>query len=282
MLELQHEQQKILRLLGRIQFGSIDLIHELTAAKRSRRSTYFLLHEIENTTRLITHKVFYIGRKQVLGSAYALTRAGAEYVAALESWDEGDVYFPQGGIGFEFPDYHHRLACARFAAHFWQWAESTEDVAVSRCSGYWKKTDGTRYPSNRVEVKGLERPIIPDWLLRFAHGEKLRLAAVEIDRTTGRTRLVERLRYYATAIDTQAISKRFNHPHAPLVLLVTETTERMAQLMADVHAGKAGTNFATDFRMNFHFSTLPDIAARGFAGAFFMLDGQPSPLFAQA
>lgn len=281
MHNLQHEQQKILRLLGRVQFASIDLIHKLTATERKHRSTYYLLHEIENKTGLITHKVFYTKNKQALGTTYALTKSGAAYVAELEGWDIDDVYYPQGGIGFEFQDHFHREACALFAAHFWQWAETTDDVAISRWSGYWKKSDGTRYPSNRVEVKGLERPIVPDWLLRFSHGEKNRLIAVEIDRTTGRARLLERVQQYAQAIDTQAIAKRFSHPRAPFVILVTETADRMAQLVEDIQAGKAGRTFTRDYLANFHVSTLPDISARGFAAAFSMLDGSASPLFAR-
>lgn len=280
MPHIQHEQLKILRLLARIQFGSMDLLHKLTGASRKPRSTYHLLHEIENQLGFITHKVFYTRKKQALGTTYALTRSGAQYVADLEGWRLGDVYYPQGGIGFDFDDHFHREACALFAAKFWEWAETTEDVAVSRCVGYWKK-EASQYAANRVLVPGLEYPIIPDWLLRFEHGEKSRLVAVEVDRTTGRQRLLDRVQYYAKAIDTQAISKRFDHPRAPFVLLVTETAERMAQLVADIHAGKAGINFATDFLGNFHLSTVPDLEARGAAGGFYRLDGSPSPLFAR-
>lgn len=278
MPHIQHEQQKVLRLLGRIQFASIDLLHKLTGTNRDLRSTYYLLHRIENKTGFITHKVFYTRRKQALGTTYALTKAGAQYVAELEGWDERQVYYPHGGIGFEFADHFHREACALFAAKFWEWAESTEDVAVSHSCGYWKK-NASRYAANRILVPGLEDPIIPDWLLRFDHGEKVRLAAVEIDRTTGRTRLLERVRYYAKAIDTQAISHHFSHSRAPFILLITETAERMTQLIEDIRAGKAGETFASDFVGNFHLSTLPDIEARGVAAGFFRLDGSPSPLF---
>jgi hypothetical protein len=279
MIALQNEQQKILRLLGRVQFASIDLIHKMTATERKPRSTYYLLHEIENKTGLITHKVFYTKNKQALGTSYALTSSGAAYVAELEGWDIDSVYFPQGGIGYEFQDHFHREACALFLAYFWRWIEAAPDTAVSRWSAYWKKADGSRYPTNRVEVKGLERPIIPDWVLRFQHGEKGRLVAVEIDRTTGRARLLERVQQYAQAIDTQAISDRFNHPRAPFVLLVTETNERMAQLVEDIQAGKAGRTFIQDYFANFHLSTLPELEKHGLAGAFSMLDGSCSPLF---
>ncbi len=203
MPHIQHEQQKVLRLLGRIQFASIDLLHKLTGTNRDLRSTYYLLHRIENKTGFITHKVFYTRCKQALGTTYALTKAGAQHVAELEGWDERQVYYPHGGIGFEFADHFHREACALFAAKFWEWAESTEDVAVSHSCGYWKK-NASRYAANRILVPGLEDPIIPDWLLRFDHGEKVRLAAVEIDRTTGRTRLLER-------VSPGSLSRPFRH-----------------------------------------------------------------------
>lgn len=279
MPSLQPEQLKILRLLARTQFASLDLLHKLTGSQRKPRSTYHLLHEIEHGLGLICHKVFYTRNKQALGTTYALTKAGAAYVAELEAWPPGAVYYPQGGISFAFADHFHREACAWFAAKFWEWADSTEDIAVSHCVGYWRK-DGSQFAVNRVVVPGLDYPIIPDWVLRFEHGCKSRLVAVEIDRTTGRTRLLDRVRHYAQAIDTQAISQRFGHPRAPFVLLVTESPQRMAQLLEDIHAGKAGASFVKDFLGNFQVSTLPDIAARGVAAGFFRLDGTPSPLFA--
>ena len=279
MPHLQHEQLKILRLLARIQFGSTKLIHHLTGANRKERSTYHLLHEIENGFGYLTHKVFYAKNKAALGTAYALTRAGAHYLAELEGWDERLLYYPQDGIGFEFIEHFHRESCALFAARSWEWAEQAEDLAVSHAIGYWKK-EGSKYAVNRVVVPGLEEPIIPDWVLKFSHGEKARLLAVEVDRTTGRNRLREKLEHYARGIDTQTISRRFAHPHAPFVLIVTETVERMAQLVEDVRAGRAGKNFAADFLGNFHLATIPDIEARGMAGAFFRFDGSPSPLFA--
>jgi hypothetical protein len=45
------------------------------------RSTYHLLHRIEHRLGFVTHKVFYTRRKQALGTTYALTQAGAAYVA---------------------------------------------------------------------------------------------------------------------------------------------------------------------------------------------------------
>lgn len=279
MPHVQHEQLKILRLLARTQFASLDLVHKLTGANRKGRSTDHLLHEIENMLGFITHKVFYTKKKQALGTTYALTKTGMAYLAELEGWDERMLYYPEDGIGFEFADHFHRESCALFAARFWQWAEQAEDLAISHAIGYWKK-EGSKYPANRVVVPGLEDPVIPDWVFKYDHGEKSRLLAVEVDRTTGRTRLRKKLEHYARGIDTQVIARRFAHPHAPCVLVITETAERMAQLVEDVRAGRAGPSFATDFLANFHLATIPDIEQRGLAGAFFRFDGSPSPLFA--
>jgi hypothetical protein len=216
-----------------------------------------------------------------LGEFFALTEKGAETIAETLNIAPETVFFPLGGIQskspFQFP---HRAMLIQLFSMFLGHEKSSEGrfkvldlVPEYRYIG--SNRLGTGRKATRVTVEG--ESIIPDGIIRFSAGEKIRLATVEFHRETDTKRIIEQLRKHALATDKKCFSEMFNHPHSNYVLSVYEDPQKLKNVQERIKAGEF-PNFEK-YALGYHFASLDNILNFGIDKAFFGINGEESKIW---
>jgi len=264
-------------LLARVNFLNSKNFHALAGRYEKPDGAYAALKAIQYDTGFLgSHTVRFEGKAQ--GAVFYLTPDGAEAAAELVKHECPPVFRPDKDFKLGHVDYLHRMKCAHVAARFWQWVDASPEVEPSLWRGYWRK-DSRRVPLNSVHPEGCEKPIVPDWVIRYDHGEHPVLLSLEVERTTGCAAMKKRLRHYSAALEQGLIQATAGHESAPIVALISDEPGTLRKLVTDVQAGELGRNFLDLYRGNFILASSEDIEAKGWAGAFYTLDGRRCALF---
>ena len=224
------------------------------------------------------------GRK--IGEFYALSEKGAEIIAETLHMEPETVFFPHGGVQAKSPfQYPHRAALIKLLAAFIGHEKSTENEQFAimdllpeyRYVGANRNGTGHKITSVSINDNGTLKSVIPDAIVRFRAGEVVRVAAVELHRTTSTAEIVEQLRKHTLAIEQRCFSDMFNQIPANHVLSVYEDTAKLANVIEALRAGKIES--FDRFAAGFHFAALDDVFSVGLKNAFFKINKQKSEIF---
>lgn len=269
--------EEVLLLLARVHFANAQVFFAVSGRYARPKGAYEALLAVARGTGFLASVTPRFDGK-ALGAVFFLTPRGAEAAAELAKHECPPVFRPDKDFSLGHVDYLHRMKCAHVAARFWQWVDSVPEVEPALWRGYWQKGPD-RVPLNSVRPEGLERPIVPDWLLRYEHGGDFVLLAVEVERTTGLAAMKRRLRGYALALEQRLIQATAGHAHAPVVAIVSEEPETLRKLVLEVRGGGLGAGFLETYRGNFVLASAGDLDGNGWGSAFYTLDGRPCALF---
>jgi hypothetical protein len=223
------------------------------------------------------------GRK--LGTLYALTKEGADVLAEAFGIERESVFVPRGGIHATSPfQYPHRAECIELLACFLGHEKASGgDFEVLEIHPYFRQEGANRLGTGKavttVQVQGnFKSPtLVPDAIIRFRVGDIVRLAAVELHRSTDTLAIIEQLRKHAAAIDAGLFSRAFDHPHANHVLSVHSDAAKLRNVRLRIQGGEF-ENFAR-YEAGYHFAAFADVIERGIEGEFWGLDGTKRKIF---
>lgn len=211
-----------------------------------------------------------------LGTLYALTKKGAELLQESELMD-GDIYYYKEGIRANSPTQTiHRIQLIHINAMLLK-METQGKLTVLDIIPYFQKQGaivlGTSKASATVTTS--QGDIIPDSLVRVQIGEKVRTVAIELHRTTQTTRILEQLNKHTEAIEDGLFSAFFGGSHASFVCSVHEQVNTLKNTIERIRE----IDDFQRYNKGFHFTSLDDLFAKGFEGAFYHANTEKSKLF---
>lgn len=211
-----------------------------------------------------------------LGTLYALTKKGAELLQESELMDK-DIYYYKEGIRANSPTQTiHRIQLIHINAMLLK-METQGKLNVLDIIPYFQKQGaivlGTSKASATVTTS--QGDIIPDSLVRVRIGEKVRTVAIELHRTTQTTRILEQLNKHMEAIEDGLFSAFFGGSHTSFVCSVHEQVNTLKNTIERI----GEINDFQRYNKGFHFTSLDDLFAKGFEGAFYHANTEKSKLF---
>jgi hypothetical protein len=222
-----------------------------------------------------------------LGTLYALKPAGAQALAEATGMDENEIFVPAGGIRATSPfQYPHRAEFIELMACFLGYEKASGgQFEVLELHPYFRQEGANRLGTGKavttVTVKGsFKSPIlVPDGIMRFRVGDTVRLAAIELHRTTDTLAIIEQLRKHAAAIEDGLYQKAFHHKGANHVLSIHRDAARLKNVCDRIR----GVEFVGFYRYEagYHFATFDDVITQGVGGVFWGLSGVRRTLFTQ-
>jgi hypothetical protein len=212
-----------------------------------------------------------------LGTLYALTKKGARLLEESELM-QGEIYYYKEGIRANSPTQTiHRIQLIHITAMLLQ-MEKRGKLKVLQIIPYFQKQGAIVLGTSRATatVTTSKGDIIPDALVRLEIGGKLRTVAIELHRTTQTTRVLEQLGRHTEAIENGLFSELFGDSGVSFVCSIHEQVNTLKNTVERIREIQDFERYSKGF----HFTSLDDLFASGFDGAFYHANAERSKLFA--
>lgn len=217
------------------------------------------------------------GRK--IGTLFALTKSGAEVLSEMIELPKNGIYFYKEGIRAKSPfGFTHRALLIEVIAEFFR-LEKQGKIEILDLIPEFQKEGASRLGTSKATSKvAVENGfVVPDALIRLRIGEKVRVIALELHRTTSTTHINEQLVKHAEAMKKGLFSEYFEEDSTSFLCSIHARETTLKNTIKLIREGKF-PNFDT-YSNGYHFTTVSDIRENGITNAFFHANGEKSRLF---
>ena len=265
----------ILEALALYQYLNASLVETLgIATKRTARDKLF--PQLLGRGLVACRKFGFVHGRGSIEHVYALTAAGAGWLASLHGEDAEAIAFPSD-LQTLRQDHDHRMALVLVHIRLTQWIAQV-DGRLTAFDRYFGRVANPE-PHRRCLVAATTifhrtGKLTPDAIAKFETSSSTRLTAIEIHHNDRTGRIIEQLEGYLPAIRENAFTNRYQHKSPPFVLSVFD----------EVGALKAArTRFLEHPELSkakdgFMFAPLTSVGADITQGWHYA-DGTPAPLF---
>lgn len=265
----------ILEALAVYQYLNASLVEVLgIATKRTARDKLF--PQLVGRGLVACRKFGFVHGRGSIEHVYALTAAGANWLASMRGDDPDAITFPQD-IQALRQDHDHRMALVLLHIRLSQWIERVDGRLTAFDRYFGRVASPEPHRRSLVSASTIFHragKLTPDAIAKFEAGGNFRLVAIEIHHNDRTGRIIDQLEGYLPAIRENAFTVRYQHPSPPFVLSVFDEAGALkaakARFLAspELCKAKAGFLFAP-------LATVGEDIATGWHYA----DDRPAPLF---
>jgi hypothetical protein len=214
-----------------------------------------------------------------VGTLYALTERGAETIAEMGEASDNGIYYYKEGIKAKSPfGYTHRALLIEVIGEFLR-LEKQGKLQVLDVIPDFQKDGASRFGTSKAiaKVKTDVGFIVPDALMKILIGEKTRIIALELHRTTSTTGINRQLVHHSEAIRKRLFSDFFGELGTSFVCSVHKEDSTLKNTLRLIREGRF-PNFET-YAKGYHFTSMDTLREHGIEAAFFHANGERSRLF---